>query len=81
VQRPVRRSGDHHQNGDPRDDDPHNPEQRHGLNAGWLLVIPILAALVPPPALRASSIGRIEALTLPSATTPSPFVRACLCSH
>lgn len=43
----------------------HHPEHRHG-KVGWLLVIPILAALIPPPALGASSIGRIAALTLSS---------------
>jgi uncharacterized repeat protein (TIGR03943 family) len=66
------RHGDDHQDAGPRDEDPH-PEHRHRLNAGWLLVIPMLVALVPPPALGASSIGRIAALTLTSGSYTQPI--------
>jgi uncharacterized repeat protein (TIGR03943 family) len=58
--------------------DSHRPDGGHAghghrARAGWFLAIPILATLIPPPALGASSIGRIAALTMSAGTYTRPL--------
>jgi uncharacterized repeat protein (TIGR03943 family) len=51
----------------------HRDGDRHRSRAAWFLVVPILATLVPPPALGASSIGRVAALTPSSTAYAAPL--------